>query len=70
MTNDNDNQTVRRHRAKLVFMLAQLRDEIDDIIRGLNKGTLTDSSARDAATTQLLAMLAQLQTTGTKLVST
>jgi hypothetical protein len=66
MTNDNDNQTVRRHRAKLAFMLAQLRDEIDDIIRGLNKGTLTHSSARDAATTQLLAMLAQLQTTGTK----
>ena len=61
MTNDNRDQLARRDRAKLAFLLAQLRDEIDDIVRGLERGSLTYGTARAAVAKQLKYLLAQLK---------
>lgn len=58
--NDNDNADDKEKSEKLAFMLSQLRDDIDDIVSGLQSGRLPHETARVAAATQIDWLLNQL----------
>jgi len=47
---------------KLAFVVSQLGDDLEDIVSGLESGTLTYEAASNAVATQLRWVLGQLQT--------
>jgi hypothetical protein len=57
----NDNEQARHDAAKLAFMLSQLRDDLDEMISGLEAGSLDHDVARAGARTQLQWLLDQLK---------
>ena len=60
-TEDTDGMDEARH---LAFMLSQLRDDIDEIVSGLESGAIDYDTAVKATTTQLKWMLDELAKRG------
>ena len=58
---DDDDEGAVQQTKKLAFVLSQLRDDLDEIVSGLESGRLTYSVANDAASIQIRQVLGQLK---------
>jgi hypothetical protein len=60
MTNDNEEEGVEGKAGRLSFVLSQLRDDLDEIVEGLESGTISYDTAVTGAKAQLQWVLASL----------
>ena len=63
MTSDDEN-VARKRAGYVAFLLSQLRDDLDDLVAGLESGAITDDTAVAGARVQLQWGLTELTKLG------